>query len=393
MELHGRVFDGENIIENGCISISGDGKIEYAEQGLHSIKTTNGKDITFLPGLIDTHIHLFGTQERSLESWVLTSDIILTVNSLKDLKNLINSGFTTVRTMGDKVSLELSRAERLGLIESPRVISSGYSIAETGGDDDPKMFPLNFAKKISYSYYADGPWECVKAVRKNIRAGAESIKAYASSSFVGGGAVRNELSVEELRAISSEAEKYGVPSAAHAYGASAIENVIESEFGSIEHGLGLNEDLAKRMVSKGIFYTPTLSVYKAQRKNSSVYRDNYIKRHIEKEVTIADSAGVKIVAGTDFVGSAEERHGNNYLEAVYLSQIIGNLKALKASTSLAAECLGLDDRGHIKKDYVADIIGVYGNPLKDINCLKPERVAIVIKNGKILKNNTDQNFI
>jgi imidazolonepropionase-like amidohydrolase len=226
--------------------------------------------------------------------------------------------------MGDKVSLELSRAEKLGIIESPRIISSGYSIAETGGNDDPKMFPLDFAEKISYSYYADGAWECIKAVRKNIRAGAESIKAYASSSFVGGGSVRNELSVEELRSISGEAKKYGVPSAAHAYGAFAIENVIESGFASVEHGLGLNEDLAERMASTGIFYTPTMSVYKAQRGNSSAYRDSYIKRHLEKEVTIADSAGVKIVAGTDFVGSTEERHGNNYLEAVYLSQVIGN---------------------------------------------------------------------
>ncbi len=393
MELQGRIFDGENIMENGKISVSVDtGKIEYAEQAADVPKRYRDDNITFLPGLIDTHIHLFGTPERSLEGWVLTSDVILTVNSLKDLKNLINSGFTTVRTMGDKVSLELSRAEKLGIIESPRIISSGYSIAETGGNDDPKMFPLDFAEKISYSYYADGPWECIKAVRKNIRAGAESIKAYASSSFVGGGSVRNELSIEELRSISGEAKKYGVPSAAHAYGASAIENVIESGFASVEHGLGLNEELAERMGSMGIFYTPTMSVYKAQRKNSSAYRDSYIKRHLEKEVTIADSVGVKIVAGTDFVGSTEERHGNNYLEAVYLSQVIGNLKALKASTSLAAECLGLTDRGHIKNDYAADIIGVYGNPMEDINCLRPEKVALVIKNGKILKNNTGRDF-
>ncbi len=392
MKIKGRIFDGNEIIENATVSFSTEsGNIDYIDTEFKSNPSNRlGRDnITFLPGMIDTHMHLFGTQERSLESWVLTSDIILTANSINDLSHLINAGFTTVRTMGDKVSLELSKAEKSGIINSPAIISSGFSIAETGGDDDPKRFPLDFAKRVSYSYYADGPWECVKAVRKNIRAGAQSIKAYASSSFVGGGKIRDELSIEELKAIAKESKKYGVQSAAHAYGESAIQNVVDAGFSSIEHGLGLTENQAEEISSKKIFYTPTLSVYKAQREGSNPYRESFIKKHIQNEVKIADTAGIKIAAGTDFVGSTEEKHGNNYLEAVYLADVIGNKKALQAITSVAAQCIGATNAGCITKGYVADIIGVYGNPLEDIQSLRPENVAVVIKRGKIIKNTSN----
>ncbi|MCL4344732.1 MAG: amidohydrolase family protein [Nitrososphaerota archaeon] len=378
----GRTFDGERFFENAEIGINAaTGLIDHVDE-LHS-KALN--DITLMPGLIDTHIHFFGTDSPRLMDWVLTSDALLAVKSVYDAESLLESGFTTVRTMGDKVSLDLSRAEKLGILRGPRIISSGYSIAATGGNDDPKFLPYELSKQFSYSYYCDGPWECRKAVRLNVRNGAESIKAYASSSFVGGGEIRNELTPEELSAIADEAHAAHLKAAAHAYGSSAIQNTIDAGFDSVEHGLGLTEEQAELMRKRGIFYVPTLSTYKLS-ENSYEERREVIARHFEKEVSIASNAGVKIAAGTDLLGTASKPLGLNSLEIIYLSEIIGAESALKSATSLAAECLGLKNTGSIKAGYRADIIAVNGNPLQNASSMKRENVLLVVKGGKTVKN-------
>jgi imidazolonepropionase-like amidohydrolase len=390
MEFAGRIFNGEKLLEHGLVSINEEtGLIDYLDEtrnaknkGLNHIN----EDITFLPGFIDTHIHFFGTQERSLNKWVLTPDVQLTIKSLNDANKLLLGGFTTVRTLGDKVSLEMSKAEKRGLFIGPRIISAGKSLAETGGNDDPKDFPLDFSNRVSYSYYCDGPWECRKAVRKNLRDGAETIKSYSSSSFVGGGKIKSEFTVEELKAISDETHNAGLKCASHAYGEGAIENSIEGGFDSIEHGLGLNEDLAERIKKKGMFYVPTMSVYSVKRDDHNPIRESMIKKHLEKEVKLAYETGIQIACGTDYVGSFDEPHGQNFNEIVLLSNILGNENALRSATTVASKCIGIDNVGAIKKGNIADLIAVRGNPLEDINSIRPENIVLVMRKGQIVVN-------
>ena len=385
MRYSGRLFDGVKMWERAEIEIDKtSGLIEYVEDARNVEEKYKG--LTFLPGLIDTHMHFFGSAGYSLLDWVITSDVLLTIRSVYDASKLLNAGFTTVRSMGDKVSLDMSKAEKAGVLYSPRIVSSGFSLAETGGNDDPKMFDLETSAKISYSYYCDGPWECRKAVRKNLRNGAESIKAYASTSFVGGGLIRDELTTEELRAISDEAHRVRLKAASHAYGASAIDNTIEGGFDSVEHGLGLTEDAAEKMLKRKMFYVPTLAVYNRKRDDINLYRDEIIKRHLEKEIKIASNSGVKIACGTDYVGSDNEPHGNNYIEAFLLSKYIGPTEALKSATSISAECLGRPELGFLSKGKVADMIAVRGDPTTDISLLRPDNIVLVIKNGKVQKN-------
>ncbi|EQB65538.1 MAG: hypothetical protein AMDU3_IPLC00002G0175 [Thermoplasmatales archaeon I-plasma] len=384
MRYSGRIFDGVSLWENAEIEIDEtSGLIEYIEDVKNVEEKYKG--LTFLPGLIDTHMHFFGTASYSLLDWVTTSDVLLTIRSVNDARRLLNAGFTTVRTMGDKVSLGMSKAEKAGILYSPRIVSSGFSLAETGGNDDPKMLDLETAARVSYSYYCDGPWECRKAVRKNLRNGAESIKVYASTSFVGGGLIKDELTTEELQAISDEAHRVRLKAASHAYGASAIDNTIEGGFDSVEHGLGLTEEAAEKMLKRKIFYVPTLAVYNRKREDVNPYRDEIIKRHLEKEVNIAFNSGVKIATGTDYVGSDNEPHGNNYIEALLLSKYVGPLEALKSATSISAECLGRPELGFLSKGKVADMIAVRGDPTTDISLLRPENIVLVIKNGKVQK--------
>ena len=389
MRYSGRIFDGEHFHEKAEMEVNeSTGEIEYLEETKNSDKNYDG--LTFLPGLIDVHTHFFGTPTRSLMDWVLTSDVLLTLRSYQDSQKLLNGGFTTIRTLGDKVSLDMGKAEKIGMIRSPRIISAGFSLAETGGDDDPKMFTPEVARQLSYSYYCDGPWECRKAVRMNLRKGAEVIKAYASRSFVGGGLIKEEFTVEELSAIADEAHRAHIKATAHAYGKDAITNTIDANFDSVEHGLELTEDHVNKMVHKGMFYVPTMSVYKVKRADVNHYRDAMIKTHLEKDIQLAYSSGVKIAAGTDYVGSDDEPHGQNYLEAVYISEVVGPLDALKSITSVAADCVGRSDIGRLMKGKKADFIAVRGDPMQDVSLLRPENVVLVVKNGKVEKNTLNQ---
>ncbi|HLH85746.1 MAG TPA: amidohydrolase family protein [Thermoplasmataceae archaeon] len=391
MLLQGRIFDGESFIENGEVQIDENSEnIEFVNERRSKISRVEDKklsdEITIMPALIDAHIHFFGTKNYSLLDWVLTPDVMLTINSVNDARKLIDSGFTTVRALGDKVSLDMSKAEKLGLLIGPRIISAGYSLACTGGNDDPKSLPLEIAKKVSYSYYCDGPWECRKAVRTNLRNGAEVIKAYASTSFVGGGIIRPELTEEELAAIAEESHHAKIKAAVHAYGSEALNNSIEAGFDSIEHGLGLTEDIAEEIKKRGIFYVPTLAVYKRKREDKNSVRDEMIRRHIEKEMEIAGRVRLKIAAGTDYVGSLNEPHGQNYLEVKFLSETLGNIEALKSATSRAADCLGLSRIGTIAPGKEADLILVRGDPGRSISALSPDNILMVIKRGRVVKN-------
>ncbi|WP_171823589.1 amidohydrolase family protein [Thermogymnomonas acidicola] len=383
------------MLERAEVSVNeASGEIEYVDETRQGTNQVNGKaidrDITVLPGLIDTHIHFFGTASHDLADWVLEPVEVLVVNSVNDARHLIRAGFTTVRTLGDKVSLGLSRAEKVGsLYGPPRIVSAGFSIAETGGgDDDPKFLPYEVAKALSYSYYCDGPWECRKAVRLNIRnGGAEAIKAYASRSFVGGGQIKPELTVEELSAIAEEAHRAHLKAAAHAYGEEAIRNTVDAGFDSVEHGLGLTEDLAEEIRKRGgMFYTPTLSAYMRERRDRVPYRDEMIERHISREMEIATGGvGLRIACGTDYVGTRTEPHGMNYREVLYLQRYLGPVGALRAATSTAADCIGRPDLGRLARGKRGDIVVVSGDPpTKDASNLEPDRILFVAKSGKTM---------
>lgn len=392
MIFRGRTFDGTRLMENAEFKVSDEtGLIEYLEESRGSAEVANGKEIqnkevTFLPGLIDTHIHFFGTGNHSLNDWVLTDKVIVTIRSVEDSRNLLNAGYTTVRTMGDKVSIAMSKAERMNLLFGPRIMSAGFSLAETGGNDDPRNFELDFAQKISYSYYCDSPWECRRAVRMNLRDGAESIKAYSSTSFAGGGKVKNQLTLEELSAIADESHKGLVTAASHAYGESAINNSVLAGFNSIEHGLGLTERLAEEMKKRGTFYVPTMSTYVGSENSGNATRNEMIKKHLDKEVKLAMDIGVKIAAGTDFVGSSDDPHGMNYKEISFISSVTGPEIALRSGTSMAADCIGLGNVGRISRDHIADIIAVKGNPMTNIESLNPKNVVFVMKGGRVVKD-------
>src|ERR1022692_4837072 len=239
--VKGAIFTGTQYLESGIVIIdestgliTGVGERGALDEPTNS-RVVSHENATILPGLIDAHIHLFGGKKYDLLEWVTTNETLVALRCVSDLRRLLLAGFTTIRDLGGKVGIQLSQAVNEGVINGPDIISCGRSIAQTGGNDDPNMLPIDIAQRISYSYYCDGPWESRRAVRKVVRDGGTVIKVYASGSLAQGGKTRRQFTVEELKAIVDEAHSVGLKVSAHAYGEDAIANTIEAGVDSIEH--------------------------------------------------------------------------------------------------------------------------------------------------------------
>jgi len=393
--LKGAVFTGSEFIEQGVVAVDqSSGIIEKAgRQGevtepREETRIMAEEGTTILPGLIDTHIHFFGTRGSNIIDWVTVPETLAALRSVRDLHRLLLAGFTTVRDLGSKVGTYLSQAVKEGIIEGPRVISASRPVARTGGDDDPSILPLPIAEEISYSYHCDGPWECRKAVRKVIRDGGEAVKLYASGSLAQERKGHVQFTVEELKAIVDEAHLAGLKVAAHAWSEEGLMNVVEAGVDSIEHGMWLTPEIADRIKKKGIFYVPTLSVFSATKsKGADSYREKFIRRHFTEDMEIAKKLNLKIVSGSDYFGADIVPHGQNYMEIVSLAKYLGNTEAIMAATIRAAECLGLNNKGQVKKGFDADLIVVRGNPLMDLEAISPARISHVIESGKVFTPN------
>jgi imidazolonepropionase-like amidohydrolase len=386
--LKGSIFDGSEYYEDGIVVvddstglISDCGKSSDVQTPADVRRTISGEGFTILPGLIDCHVHFFGSLHYDLMEWVTTPDALVALRSVEDLRKLLHAGFTTVRDLGSKVGTFLARAVNEHAVAGPRIIAAGKSLAQTGGNDDPKILPLDIAQELSYSYYCDSPWEGRKAVRLCVRDGAEVIKVYASGSFAQGGSPKPQLTTEELSAIVDEAHRVGLKVTSHCYGEAALTNAIDAGVDSIEHGIGLTFDIATQIKKKGIYYIPTLTPYLLSRPSANKIRDMLIKRHVTQDVELAKEAQLKIANGSDFIGADQELHGQNYQEIVNVAKYFGAKQALNAATQNAADCLGLPNCGRIKKEMEADLVVIKGNPLENIELLAPQNIQHVVKSG------------
>jgi imidazolonepropionase-like amidohydrolase len=395
----GRIFDGSEFWDQGAVIFDDQtGLIEAAgvenevavPPGAINLSLTNG---TLLPGLVDAHLHFFGTRRFDTMDFITTPRTTAALRCVNDLTKLLNAGFTAVRDLGSKTATYLRKAVEEGTLLGPTIFASGRSLAQTGGNDDLTRLPLNVSKQLSYSLYCDGGDGCRKAVRTVIRDGANVIKVYASGSLdqamEEGTTILRQFSVEELKVIVEEAHANHLKVAAHAYWEEAMTNALEAGVDSIEHGIGLTEELAARMAKQGTFYVPTASLYSQFFSKLSSDLVAKLQRHQKDEIQLALNSGVKVVMGTDYAGTETFPHGQNYEEIKFMARAIGNKSALQAATINGAACLGRKDSfGEIRAGMKADLIIVNGDPGKDLESLAPRNVYTVVQNGKLRKERT-----
>jgi imidazolonepropionase-like amidohydrolase len=351
---------------------------------------------TLLPGLLDLHTHLTGARgvhwEDALVKTTPGHDALWGAhNALITLK----AGFTTVRDMGPTwpfVDVDLRNAIDAGAVPGPRMLVAGNYVSSTGGAGDARQFSIYVDVPLVRNL-ADGPQEVGKAVRTNLKNGADFIKILASGAVLSKGIEpgAQQYSDDEIQAAVIEATRWGRQVASHAHGAGAIIASIRAGVRTIDHGSFLN-DSAIALLKAGnrrTFYVPTLYTSVALEEEgtainipaSELERNRRIKETEIGGFKRALAAGIPIGFATDAVVI---RHGDNAKELAFrVSLGESPMQAIVSASSLNAEIIGWSDRvGSVQRGRFADLIAVRANPLQDITEL--QRVRFVMKGGAVV---------
>ncbi|MFY9531939.1 MAG: amidohydrolase family protein [Candidatus Acidiferrales bacterium] len=349
---------------------------------------------TLLPGLIDAHTHILLTGEsngRYEEQLLKESWQYRTIEAVLNVKKDLDAGFTAMRdveTEGAMYSdVDVRNAIDRGLIPGPRLQVATRALSTTGG------YPLEgYSPEVlvpSGVQNVDTPDEARKAVREQIKYGADLIKIYGTHRFhfTSDGKLVSipTFTLEETRAIVDETHREGVKVACHAYGGLGLHTCLDAGVDSIEHGLDLDDAAIQKMITKGIYLVPTLYVYEFEPEEDLPLSGGKTTRARIHEPSFkkALAAGVKIAFGTD-VGPFP--HGTQAIEFEYMTRFgMPPLAAIQCATIHAADLMGWSDRiGAIEAGKLADIIAVEGDPLTDIKLL--EHVKFVMKGGQVVRN-------
>ena len=341
--------------------------------------------LTLLPGLINAHVHLCLGGEPDPVTRLREEPLTLTaVKMAVRARETVEAGVTTVRDLGGREYAEFAvrRAVGEGLIPGPRIIAAGRGICMTGGHG------------WWFGREADGPDDVRRAVREQLKAGADVIKIFATGGVMTPGVEPGsaQLTLEEVRAAIEEATKAGRRVAAHAQGSQGIANCIEAGITSIEHGIFLTEELVARMKREGIALVPTLiAPYQIAHGVAAGIPEFMVRKsqavmpsHVAS-FQLAVKAGVPVAAGTD-AGTPLNPHGSMVPELeLMVKHGMTPLDAIRSATAVAANVLGLGaEVGQVAPGFAADLVAVGGNPLERIEALAD--IRLVIANGKTIVN-------
>jgi imidazolonepropionase-like amidohydrolase len=382
--------DGGASATDGKTTI-GIGASVSADEGVTADTVIDAHGGTLLPGLMNLHVHI---QRRHLSRGAAlfrsgATGVSTASESQRMLLALRNAwyelslGITTLRDLTSQTRLgsKLRDSLQAGIFRGPRMISCGTAIACTGGHGTHRGY--------GDALEADGPDEVAKAVRREIKEGAEFIKLMASGGLAGMPEHEHpdwvEYTLEELRAGVEAAHSHGKTVTVHAMGEQPPLTSLRAGVDGIEHGTKLTDEAIDMMLERGVYYVPTMSgiTSLADREAES---GNARMAKLVREVVVwpqresvrrAHERGVLIGAGTDTLG--ELVHELELMEECGLSR----MEAIKTATSNAAKIIGMESRlGQVKEGYLADLLLVKSDPLQSLANLRD--VSVVISGGSIV---------
>src|SRR6476660_7284716 len=403
-----RMFDGKSnaLVQNAVVVVQGD-RIVDAGSNLpipSGAQVVDLGDATLSPGFMDAHTHLTADFSGDYNLRRLKQlDLNVSEQAIRATtfaRATVEAGFTTVRDLGSRsvashefVDVALRNSINKRVIVGPRMLVATKGIGATGGHFDPTngYRDFLFGREPDYADgIANGPDEIRKAVRFEVKNGADVIKAAVSGGVL---SLTDEvdtpqLTPAEMAALVDESHRLRKKVAVHCHGDSVAREAIEAGVDSIEHGSFMKPETLTMMKRKGTFLTPTVMAsewimgkldnyppaLQAKAKAATAARSEMFRNAVKM--------GIKISFGTD---AAVFPHGQNAKEFKLMVDLgMSAIDALKSATGNDGELLGIGQKvGTLEKGKLADIIAMPGDPTADVTVT--ERVSFVMKEGKIIR--------
>lgn len=364
-----------------------------------------------MPGLWDVHTHVFAFSEDPEQAArvavygpIAEHPAIPGARLAKQCWQALQMGYTSVRDCGG-LGCELAVVVNEGSIPGPNIYGAGACISQTAGHGDLfNMPPGDVLQTLSVgnirpgfaldqpALLADGPDECRRAVRLQVRRGAKCIKILATGGILSldDNPEDAQFSEAEMFALVDEATRMGRSVAAHCQGKAGIIASIKAGVKTIEHGSYADEECIDLMKKHDIIYVPTRRAvtFFLEHKNELPKKVRAKLEAIEKRhlavYKMAVAKGITIAMGADTMpGSIDSKEIQHTVEVG-----MTNLQALKAATATGPLTLGRQapKSGQLKVGYEADILGLTENPVEDVTVLqKGENIKWVWKGGKLFK--------
>jgi imidazolonepropionase-like amidohydrolase len=391
------IRDGVVIVDDQTITYAGP-----AAQAPETPAVTVVRAHTVMPGMWDCHGHLMGL--RSPDFTVLPQEPVAlrAARCVPDLRAALDAGITSVREVGG-LGIHLARAVAEGTVVGPSIYAAGTALSTTGGHGDLHSYPIPWVADFGHVggefRLADGPAECARATREQLRRNAKVIKVFASGGVLSelDHPIHQQFTSAELRAIVEVAGMADRVVAAHCHGKPGMMAALEAGVRTIEHGTYLDEEAAAAMRETGAILVPTLTIIqelldsKMLPPYAMTKLEEVAARHADA-IALAREQGVTIAMGTDVAGSGIElpdSWGRNGRELPLLTGVgFTPLAAIEAATATGPATLGPQAplSGQLCADYDADVLILDEDPLVDIGILAdPANIIGVWKAGQRVK--------
>ena len=385
------------VLRDKTLVIRGNQVIEIRDGFVGDGKVVDLRGAFVLPGLIDSHVHLTGQSSPTgrLDE-VTESNATQAMVGARYARRTLNAGFTTVADLGasNEAIFALRDAVRRGDVPGPRIIASGSAVSVHGGHGDINGYREDVMHVLSPESVCSGVEDCMRAVRLQVRSGADIIKITATGGVLSNTAagLAQQFSEDELAAIVASAHRMGRQVTAHAHGVDGINAFLKAGGDSIEHGTYLDDESMRLFKAHNAWLVPTLMagdyVARVAARPDNYFTPAQTAKALEAGPKMLDMArrahagGVRIAFGTDTGVSA---HGDNAQEFALLVRAgLTPLEAIQSATVGAAEHLKIsNEAGRLAPGMPADLIAVSGDPLSDVTEL--ERVRFVMKNGQVFR--------
>jgi imidazolonepropionase-like amidohydrolase len=391
------------IVRDGRIVEVADGFVQPGDSGgTAGARVIDLSDRFVMPGFIDLHVHLTGQAGSGGKlDYVTMTDADVAFTALMYAKRTLLAGFTTVRDLGSDGTaiFALRDAVKAGKVAAPKVIAAGEAITPTGGHGDVHGFRPEVLAALPSSGVCDGADDCRRAVRHQVKRGADVIKVTATGGVLSETATGTgqQFTDEELRAIAETAHSLGRKVTAHAHEAAGIEAALRAGFDSIEHAMWADRDTMELFNETGAWLIPTIYPITAvgdtpEKMKQGPFKDMpppimekllRLGRQPKDMTRLAHEMGVKIALGTDSAVSPHGENANEFIEYVNIGMT--EMEALKAGTVDAAEAGGFSDKaGSIAPGKAADLVAMSESPLEDIRQVLD--VRFVMRDGVVFKD-------